>query len=365
MKNIPTKSELFSFLKSGRKTIGLSIIIVISVVLLFFVYNVYSGYQEFIREEEFLSIEEIVEIVDREPEDIQAFELREVEEALAQDRYGFSFLIERDDQSFYHYPNLIEQLLIKNDVIDFIQNQTGIIMPLPAELVVDVVNDSRTNSLVLWIGTGDEELNIELAQAYFQLLLEEQYVLPILEDKQVYIIEDEPFIEEIKTWRDIVLGQVELFSFTGLVVSVVSAAIFGFGLGVFLILIKNFRQPTIPLMYGLEYEDTDTVLYFNKLSLNSSKELLDKIAHAIYSSPSTAKLLLSEDELSTKIKSTSFNKQFHNELTIAQKVEEVSVPFTFEEVIILVNQNHTSKAWYKNVRLQLKRHDIHVTIIQY
>lgn len=366
MKNIPSKQEVVGYLKSGKRMIAASAGGFIILFALLLAYSIYSTFVD-LREEEdlYLSQEEIVEILDREPEEVTASDIRDIEEALEQERFAFGVLIEREDQSFYNYPELLTQLLISEEVVSHVEDAIGReIRPSP-ELVVEVNEDSNTRIQEIVIGTANMEDNILISQAYHEAIQEEG-LIPPLEDKTIFMMDNEPFLVEDDTWLDLVMIQIQYFSPIRAVVGFIVMLGLGVLVGVALVLFKTVFQKEIPFMYELKEEETDKVLYFTQIRGVKEAEKYDKLSHAVVAYPDKSKLVLSQHALNERFEQRIYEKGSDDvSLEIVKDLEEISINQLFDEVIILVQQNKTSKNWYKNQRIQLKRLELPVTILNY
>lgn len=368
MKNIPTKEELIGYLKSDKKTIISTVGIFILLFVLLLAYSIYATFLDLREEEElFLSQEEIVEILEREPEEVSARDIREIEEALEEERYAFGILVERDDQTFYNHPELITELLISEEVVAYVEESIGReILPSP-ELAVEVSEDSNTRILEIVIGTADEEDNILIAQAYYQAVQEEG-LIPPLDDKAIYMMDDEPFLIEIETWMDLVLAEIQFVNPIRAVMGLIFMIGFGLLAGVVIVLVKTMFRKEIPFLYELKEEESDKILYFNQLREIETEEKFRKLTHAILTFPHQKKIVLSQHNIDEKF-STLLEDRIKSEnlkdVLVLNDFEESSINTHVDEIIILVEQNKTTKTWYKNQRIQLDRIKVPVTILNY
>lgn len=367
MRNIPSKEEVTGYIRKDKKTILLTMAVTVVLFILLFGYSLYSSYSELNEEDQFLSQDQVVEILEKEPEEVSVEEIREIEETLEQKRYSFGVLIEREDQTLYNYPDLITEFLISEDVVSFVEEFTGeTILPSP-ELAVEVSEDSSSKIQYIMIGTANEESNLVFAKAYYQALKNKE-LIPSLQDKSVYMMDEEPFLVEEETWMDIVLDQIQLFSPVENVIGFIISLIVGFFLGVALVLLKTMLRKEIPFMYELKEKETDKIIYMNKLRGLDTQELFRKLSHSILMFPDNKKLILSQqsikENLYTEIEQRG-NPDEYQQVKILNDVEQSENLTKYDEVIILIEQNKTTKNWYKNQRIQLERIEIPVTIYNY
>lgn len=367
---IPTWQELKNYLVNGKKIIYITMGTIVVLFSLLYAYNIYANYQQLKKDDgEFLSQDEITSITESDPEEVSVQQLNAVETALTQDRYLFSVLIEREDQSLYNYPQLIREFLISDDVVNFVEEKTGKkLLPNP-EMAVKVEEDSDTHLQKILIGTGNEEDNNAFALAYYSVFQEEG-LIKALDDKAVYLMNEEPYIEEVETWYDVVFEQIQIFSPFRAVLVLIIALLFGFIMGVLIVLIKTIYQKEVPFLYSLEYNKSDKILYFNQLKAVSTEEMNQKIAHVIIPRENKKTVIITQIQLGDKtIEDSSIMEAIEstsNSIPLFVKdVDEIDPNYSFEEVIILVKQNKTTKVWYENQRIQLERFNVPVVIVQY
>lgn len=368
MKNIPTKEEVIGYIKSDKKTIGWTIGGFVFLFLLLMTYSLYSTFTDMREEEElYLSQDEIVAILDREPEEVTAGDIRNIEESLEQNRYAFGVLIEREDQSFYNYPSLITEFLISEEVVNYVESQiNGTILPSP-ELAVEVSEDSSTRIQEVIIGTGDEEDNRLIAEAYYDAFQEEG-LIPPLSDKIIYMMDDEPFLIEEETWVDLVMAQIQYVSPARAVIGLFIMSILGLLAGIILVLLKTFFRKEIPFMYELKRDESDTVLYFNQVKTAEPAGKYSKLTHAIMTYPERKKIVLTQNQINDQFAaliSERAGTDKNEPVLMLNDFEKTPINMHLDEVIILVEQNVTTKDWYKAQRIQLERISVPVTILTY
>lgn len=368
MKNIPTKDELIGYLKKGKKIIILTMSIFVVLYIILLSYSIYSSFTDIREEEEqFLAQADIVDILEREPEEVSAGDIRNIENALEQDRYAFGVLIEREDQTFYNHPRLITEFLISEEVVAFVEERAGRELLPSSELAVEVSEDSNTRILEIVIGTADVDDNAIFAQAYYEAVQEEGLIAPF-EDKAIYMMDSEPFLVETETWMDLVLEQIQFVSPLRAVIGFIVMLILGFIAGIIIVLFKTMVSKEIPFMYELKHDDSDTVLYFNQMKGISEEEKYMKLAHAVNTFPHKKKIILSQEKMHDKFTSLTENlidDSNQNEMVSFTDFSESPVTIECDEVIILVEQNKSTKDWYKNQRIQLDRINVPVTILNF
>ena len=363
MNLIPTWNEIKSFFKVNKKLIGISIVGFLTVFLALFGYNLLSSDSE-ILEPEYLSQEEVVEILEREPEDVSASELDQVKEALGHDRYTFKVLVEKESQEFMNNQAVLTNIMISEDVVSMIEERSGV--AIEPEAIQSIGVASENDILRVVIGTADVADNEKIANAYYDVITNQE--LPFLEDKTVYAMDDEPFLEEEQSWFDLAGTQLAELSTTAIAVTIIGGIILSMIVAVLIAILKSVFQKKVPVSYKLEKDAKDKVVYLTKLASVSEEQYLNNLAFAIENPTSKKKLVLSQQVLPTKLSKKLSQKAVSGQqtkLTIADEVSNTNPSYTYDEVVILVKQNQTDKDWYKNQRIQIEKLDAPVTIVQY
>lgn len=363
MNLIPTWNEVKSFFKINKKVMGIAIAGFLVVFLALFGYNLLSSDSE-VLEPEYLSQEEVVEILGREPEDVTATELEQVEQALAHDRFTFKVLVEKDSQDFMNNQSVLKNIMIREEVVSMIEERAGITIEPEATQSIGVANENDILRVV--VGTADVEDNEKIANAYFEAIINNE--LPFFEDKTIYAMDDEPFLEEEKTWFDLAGTQLAELSTTAIILIVIVGIVLSLIVALIIAVLKSVFQKKVPVSYKLEKSSKDKVVYLTKLSSVSEEQYLNNLAFAIENPTTNKKLILSQQvlpaELSKRVSQKAISGQ-QPQLTIADEVSNTNPAYTYDEIVILVKQNQTDKDWYKNQRIQIEKLNVPVTIVQY
>lgn len=362
MNYIPTWIELKEFLKAYKKVILTTFAIVLFLFLLLTAYNTYAINQDDTVEEPELTPQEVNEIIGMDPEEVQANELQLIEDTLSYRRYAVPIHIERGvTQEVFNDTNVLNEILVQENVINEVEERSGVqIIPEQSpELAIRVGN--REGLTTVMVGLGSEEENKAVAQAYMDLLESNSEIIDFLEDKEVYHLASEPELIREETWAEIVQSNVQFLSPGRLIIFTIIISVTGLIMGVVIAIVQAIIGKPIPFLYGLEMEETDKVIPFNKLG-KSEKELEKRISHVILTHPEYKKLVLSTEPISPELEKILLS---NGNIEIVASLEESSISKEVEEVFILVKQNRTLKDWYKDQRIQLKRLNALINIIQY
>lgn len=363
MKLLPTKNELLDFFKYNKKLMIISTLTFFTLFLFLFAYNILSSDTNELGEK-YLSQEEIMKVLERNPEEVDQSELEDINKALEQERYSFTVLVENDSQSFMNNQHVMKSMLVREDVVANIQESAGIDIEPTAELAINVYNEK--DMLRIAIGTGNVDDNKKLAKAYYEAFNNSE--IPFFDNKTVYQINTEPTLEEEESWFDLATIKIVDFSASEIFAILIAVLILSIIFGGIIAIIKSVFQKNIPISFRLEQSTDDKVIYLSKLSSISKAQFIDNMVFAISNPNNKKKLVLSQNDLPEKvIEKLNMAKLSDTQpkIMIAEEIARTNPAYTYEEVIVLVQQNQTEKDWYKNQRIQTEKFDLPVTIIQY
>lgn len=361
MKIVPTWKELKIFISYNKRVSLISFGVIFTLFLLLYGYNLLST-EEIQMEEEYLSQAEIIEILNSDPEDVDSRDLDDIDEALGQERYHFTVLVESISQELISNQHVMKSILIRDDVVDLIEEEVGFDITIDPSLITSVYNEN--NMLRIAIGTGDVVQNKMITQAYYDAFNNGD--IPYFDNKSVYLIDNEPFMEEEETWFDLALIQDEGLSISEALTSIILVIITSVIIAIVIPVIKTIFQKNVPVAYKLEQDEHDKVIDLNNLSVQSENDYLDSIAYTILSSKMISKLVLSQGEIMPELldKLSISSKKNNQKITIANDIIKTDPSLDIDEIFILVQLNQTEKHWYQNQRIQIKNIAAPVTIIQ-
>lgn len=357
MKNILSIEDIKRLYSKHKLIVILTTILTFVIYLIFALYNFYSAtiieeteerYQE-------LSQAEIVEILNREPEDIIAEDLVFIQESLDANSVEFRVFMELEDQTPFNEPGLLKDFLVTEDVVSFVQQEAGTTIPIDTDLSVLVERRYGHPVLSIVLRTGDYEDNMALAEAYMTAI--EEDIVPVLVDRNVYFLDEEPDFFEPRMITQI-LENMRVFSPMSIVIGTVFSLVAGFVLGSIIAILKGMKEDKINELSILQNNPNDKILLLYKLK--TKQEINSQIRYAINYPPNLTKLVLTDIDY-TGLKNEQVNNQsieFVNDLSNADPNRMV------DEVIILTKIDETSSSWYKNQRIQLENLTAQIKVIQ-
>lgn len=329
-------------------------------------YNIYSTQQiqqEGTGAQQYLTQEEIENILNEESGSLSATEQNNIEESLIQNRYAFSVFIETENQEGFNTPDLLKEFLITDEVVSYVEETTGIQISPNPELAVVVDRIENTPIQRINIGTGDEAENEMIANAYYDAV--EEGIVTYLQNKNVYNLEEEPALQTEIEESDI-QEEFNSFSTIELAILFVVIAVVGAFIGIGIAMLRTFSKDQVTEFYGLQNKETDTVLPFYRMKNKTESEMNSAIAHSSLYPAGGKKLLLSQYDLSEHLIAELKNKEneLTNQVTIANEFSETDLAKRFDEIIIIIEITKTTKTWYQNQRIQLEKANLPITIIE-
>lgn len=361
MKNILSKEDAKRFLSKNKWWIigtGVVVFILYTVLSLYNIFSIQETeevdeyYQEYSQEE----IVEILEILEQDPEEVRPDVLSDLEDSLNANSVEFRLFIENQNQEPFGDEALLKDFLILDEVVEYVENEAGVELPVDPDLSVLVIRRDSQPVLSVQLRTGDLEDNAAIAEAYMQALEEE--VVPFTADKQVYLLDQEPDRYEIPLMQQI-LESVALFSPVTIIVGAIGSFIAGLFLGVILAVGKTMWEKKVSELYIVQDDVNDHVLPFYRIK-DTEEQLNQKVIKAILYPHNKKKLVLAQHELDEEVVSALKGKQ----IAIASDVSVSSNDYAYDEVVVIVEIDRTTKAWYESQRIQLEKMNVEVTIIQ-
>lgn len=356
MKNIFSFEDAKRFYKKYKLTILLVTLATMAIYLLLSLYNYYSVVVE--EEEELAepaySQEEIVEILNREPENILAEDLRLVQESLDAEAVEFRVYIESNDQDPLSDASLLKDFLTLDEVVQFVENNSNVEVPIDRDLAIVVNKRNSQPVLSVQIRVGEYEDNIALAEAYMEAFEENE--IPLLQDREFYLLDNEaePYQEKIINQ---ILENMAVFSPISIIVGLFVSLLFGLILGVLLSIFKASRNGKVDELSILQETDSDTVLPFYRLS---SSDKTHELLNAVMYPRNASKLVLSEIDLQESLR----DKFIENRVDIVTDLSKTDPSKQYDEIVLLTHLDQTSKNWYENQRIQLRNRESEIKIIQ-
>lgn len=356
-------NNLLSF-EDAKRTIKKNKVLIIAIALItaavYLLLSVYN-YMSFVAEEERdeiveppFSQEEIIEILNREPENILVEELRLVQQSLNAEAVEFRVFIESTDQSPLSDAGLLKDFLILDDVVDFVENEANTQIEIDRDLAVIVSRRTGNPVLSVQVRTGSLEDNMAIAEAYMDAFEEE--VIPLLNNREVYLLDEEPGPYE-ERMINLIMENLGIFAPMSMVIGTVVAFIAGLFIGIVVSVLKSYKQGKLDELTILSHNEGDKIIPLYKLK---DKSMIEKQVHFAIKHPADLKKVL----LCENISDEKVSDSLRNVVDCFEDVSEIKADVNYDEVILLIYLDNTTKEWYNSQRVQLENVDAKVKIIQ-
>lgn len=357
VKNMLSVEDAKRFISKNKFLILISGIVTVLVYVAFALYNLYAATvleEVDVRHQE-LSQDEIVEILNREPEDIRADDLMFIQESLDANAKEFRVFIELIDQTPFNDPGLLKDFLIMDDVVDFVEAEAGVDLPIDRDLAVIIERRYGHPVLSVVVRTGDIDDNRAIAEAYMTALEEE--VVPLTAQRNVFFLDDEPDFFEPRMITQI-LESIRVFSPMSIIAGSVVAGLAGIGIGMLLGVLRGMQKKKVDEFSILQDHPTDILLPLYKLK--DQDDVKKQISYAIDYPPNRKKVLITEFDKHDLLA----EYQTRADLQIVKDLSDADPTRIVDEVILLTQMDETGMNWYKNQRLQMNNLKAEVKVIQ-
>lgn len=282
-------------------------------------------------------------------------------EYLASEAYTFEFYIEDENQNPYTQYRTLKELLTTKEMTQKIEEKVGFKFKPDSKRGVILGLEPGTNLMWVTVGVGDEEANLAFAQAYLDLLSSEDF--NFLENKTIYLINNEPIpVESLETTEPESV-EAPMTGNSSVIVTAILAATVGVIAGIIVAFIKLFTSKRISYLY--DYDTSEDVRIYKFLS-NKNHRVDGDISYAVAMPPHSHYMLLTESALAqdqlTALEQTlptnAVLNRVHDLSTIAVDDQLSS------QIVVLIERNKTTKEWYKNQRNKLELLNVAYKIVQ-
>lgn len=215
--------------------------------------------------------------------------------------------------------------------------------------------DKSSHVFTVRFNFGDEEKNLAISKAYYELLMSEQ--LGFLENKNIYTISEPASIQEES---DISVSSLpenssNLFSIKNIIIIIGTSFFGGILLGFIIVVAKYLVSKEI--YYGFSYSWNEEDLFISLPSGDSYKN----ISQAILQPSSRMKVVLNElnnNEIEKQLKQEIDYIELNNKPKIYfdSDVSNINYELKVDEFIIIVKRKETTKKWYNKQRELLKNY---------
>lgn len=344
-----------SFFKYNKMTILFFTIIFSIIFLLGSIFLHYNNTEEINNND--VNEERLEELGKIDAEDLTSKELTEYKELLSEGAYYFRVYIEHENGGALTAPYLLEEIIQSEDVTNFVEKEAGTKFTIDPKVSVSVIKQNSNVIMEVQVGTGDKVANQKLADAYFKAFQEE--ITPFLKNKETYVLSDSIQMRENEDSRDVLnnnLSQGSERSWIEYILMAIMGSFVGIIFGLFISMLIGILGKKVNSLFEYRNDPNDMIIRFTD-SNDNQKQLIHSIEYPL----NNKKIILSETQLSEEIMD-QINLQ-DNILQIGNDVSNLDPALVADEIIILINENITSKKWYHSQRVQLKSYNTNVKII--
>lgn len=268
---------------------------------------------------------------------------------------NFFFYIEYQDGKSFENNFLIEQYILKNDILsevssnvnfellDFIEETENLVNISYKESneskAITVTRNETTHLMEFSVNVGNESKNSAIAEYYFEFIKNGN--IPFLTDKNLYVLK-EPAIQEIETTFDPLLTSKDLLKEESKSTDFLIAISLGAMIStLFFIMITFFSKK---LIYSFSYnidEDNTFILIDKKINNDRLERMIRSIKDinkAVVYENSRTLSETSDANISKIIDGNS--KRYNNIINAVNSKANI--------IIIVVEENKTSREWYSS-----------------
>lgn len=287
-------------------------------------------------------------------------------EYLENGAYYFNFYIENGDYTPFTNNEVLKKILTTSSVLNQVEDLSGEqIQPNPHLGVV--ISREYGDIISLRIGTGDENANQEISQAYYEILMNED--IDFLDNKDLYFMSNEPLSvddmaaeeEEINLNEETSTSPSFMNSFGTDIVMGIIVIIGGVILGILVAVLSRVFTKEISFLYDYNLSDNDKLIKLDESHLNKSN--VKELSLLLNKNQNQVVLSESKDILA------EFENHFENEngkhLNLATDVTNIEKTNEYSSFILLTQVDGTTKDWVKRQRILIKNLNKPITIIQF
>lgn len=280
--------------------------------------------------------------------------------------YFFDFYIENGDYTPFTNNEVLKKILTTEDVLDQVEEISGEqILPNPHLGVV--ISQEYGDILSLRIGTGDENKNQSISQAYYQVL--QDVDIEFFENKDLYFMSNKPLSidnvmgdeEEIDLREDNSTSPSMLNSIGTDIVMGIIVIIGGMILGLLVAVLSRLFNKEISFLYDYNLDSNDKLIKLDEENVNESnirelKLLLEKNQNHV--------ILSENNELLSEFENYLDRTEFNN-LYFTKDVTDIEDTVKYNKYVLITKINGTSKDWYKKQHILIKNLNKPITVIQF
>ena len=301
----------------------------------------------------------------------------------------FKFYLETDDGRTYANFAIIEEYFLLPSTLKAVerQTQTQIIELLEAQElnefvkttenrgVLGISRDAASGVFTFKVNVGSARDNLRVANFYFDYLQSDE--IPVLDDKNVYVIE-EPYLAELteQEANELLLPEKINTPFRIIknsLINLVIGMIFGLVLVTFILVLKTILGKKTAYSFAYNWDMNE----FHMI-VNDEEDMKNLIALILYPVGSDKIILSDSEQLRERIShllsayphvvinaETALEDDTTNHLIIAENTSQVRSTYQPDEVIYLLDSQATTKKWYYKQRRFAERYPTVNKVIQF
>lgn len=294
-------------------------------------------------------------------------QIKQMQAYLLPKAYKITLYTEHEDYEPITNTTFMREVFRNNDVIDYIEENLDENLTPNVDFAIHIENLGNSGVYELHFQRGSQEKSLELAYTVMDAI--DQDVIPVLKNKNVYFVEEEPELVQ----QDYSDSENEItdnfnFSIKSLIKDVIIFGLIGIILGtivgISIALLGLVTSKNVTALFDYAQKDSDKVVRLNHLKQVDQKEYLNKGLININTPTIKSKVVLYDEktkeawnDLFARLKPNV--SKYNDFANVSSEIKDI------DEVIILSKINETSKAWYNNQRVQLNGYNIPIKIIQF
>lgn len=294
-------------------------------------------------------------------------QIRQMQAYLLPNAYRLTIYAEHENHEPIANTTFMREVFRNKEVLTYIEDRLGEELTPALEFAVHVENLGNSGIYELHFQRGTPEESLELGYIMMDAIAEE--VIPVLDNKLVYFIDEEPEVI-VGDYSDYIDGMNQESGLSvrailrDIVLYGIIALIVGLIIGILLALLSAVLNRKVTALYDYVREDSDKVVRLNHLRKMDANEKIEKGIKNINLPSAHNKVVLydkaTEGELNGILSNLSSNVSHYTDFSLVNDNMQ-----TIDEVVLLATVNKTSKSWYNNQRVQLNGYNIPIKVIQF
>lgn len=294
-------------------------------------------------------------------------QIKQMQAYLLPTAYKITLYTEHEDYEPIKNTTFMREVFRNNDVVDYIEENLNETLTPTVEFAVHIENLANSGVYELHFQRGTQEKSLELANVVKGAI--EEGIIPVLENKNIYFVEEDPeLVQQDYSTSENGKAVDSGFSLSSFVKDIILFGLIGIVIGLFIgftiSLLGLLTSKNVTALFDYVKKDSDKVVRLNHLGQINREEYINKGLVNINTPTSKNKIVLydskTEEYWSEIFPKLGANVNKYTDFSnISNKTEDI------DEVLILSKVNETSKMWYNNQRVQLNGYNIPVKIIQF